>query len=261
VIIKGCNIGRSKLMLNELDKAFGGDTTVTAPTHAQEYRTGPLAENLGDYFWETPGIATGKGLTHAGVGGTPNPTAAAETNDQIAKHMKTKYPFVTDKQWPGIQKQLKKHEENYEFKGWEYDPDPDKVFALVGLDKKWAGRKVTKARKEQGDAYVYAFHGESDTVIDDLEVELPKPIPRAELIKLAQAVISRPDAYGWGIIDTPQVPPGGGIAIPRPILRVQRTQWTAKGSTLEAGAGNAYHPSATDTDYYQSSDYTPAKSP
>ena len=261
VIIKGCNIGRSKLMLNELDKAFGGDTTVTAPTHAQEYRTGPLAENLGDYFWEAPGIAAGKGLTHAGVGGVPNPTAAAEATDAVVKHMKTKYPFVQAKQWPAIQKQLKKKEENYEFKGWEYDPDPDKVFALAGLDKKWAGRKITKARTEKGDMYVYAFHGENDKVIDDLEVELPKPIPRAELIKMAQAVISRPDAYGWGIIDTPQTPPGGGLAIPRPILRVQRTQWTAKGSTLEAGAGTPYHPAANDPDYYQSSDYAPAKSP
>lgn len=261
VIIKGCNIGRSKLMLNELDKAFGGDTTVTAPTHAQEYRTGPLAENLGDYFWEVPGIAAGKGLTHAGVGGVPNPAGAAEGTPEIVKHMKTKYPFVQDKQWPGIQKQLQKKEENYEFKGWEYDPDPDKVFALAGLDKQWTGAKVTKERKEKGENYEYVFHGESATDIYDQTIELPKPVPRAELIKMAQAVISRPDAYGWGIFDQNVAPPGAPVSLPRPVLRIQRTQWTAKGSTLEAGAGNAYHPGATDPDYYQSSDYTPAKSP
>jgi hypothetical protein len=261
VIIKGCNIGRSKLMLNELDKAFGGDTTVTAPTHAQEYRTGPLAENLGDYFWESPGIAAGKGLAHAGVGGVPDPAGAAETTDQIINHMKGKYPFVQDKQWPGIQKQLKKKEENYEFKGWEYDPDPDKVFVLAGLDKQWKGAKVTKQRKEKGEQYEYTFHGESETDIYDEVIELPKPVPRAELIKMAETFISRPDAYGWGIIDTPVVPPGGSVALPRPVLRVQRTQWTAKGSTLEAGAGNAYHPADSDPAYYQSSDYAPAKSP
>ena len=35
--IRGCNIGRSPLMLNQLDKAFGGKAKVSAPTHEQHY--------------------------------------------------------------------------------------------------------------------------------------------------------------------------------------------------------------------------------
>lgn len=35
--IKGCNIGRSKKMLDLLDQAFGGRSQVTAPTHKQGY--------------------------------------------------------------------------------------------------------------------------------------------------------------------------------------------------------------------------------
>lgn len=35
--IRGCNIGRNEGMLNALDEAFGGDVTVTAPTHRQMY--------------------------------------------------------------------------------------------------------------------------------------------------------------------------------------------------------------------------------
>lgn len=41
VRIKGCDIGRTKEMLELLDEAFGGAGTVTAPTHEQVYGTDP----------------------------------------------------------------------------------------------------------------------------------------------------------------------------------------------------------------------------
>jgi hypothetical protein len=41
VRIKGCDIGRTKEMLDLLDEAFGGAGTVTAPTHEQVYGTDP----------------------------------------------------------------------------------------------------------------------------------------------------------------------------------------------------------------------------
>ena len=262
VIVKGCNIGRSQLMLDELDKAFGGHTSVTAPTHAQEYRTGfgnAPEENLGDYNWEVPGKAGAPALIHAGVGAAPDPAGAAQTDDQVVKAMQGKYPFVKADQWPGIKKAFKKEVEDYKFKGWEYDPDPDKVFALAGLGKEWRGWKVEKAREEKGGKYVYTFKGESATEVADRTVELPKPTPRAELIKMAQAVISRPDAYGWGLLE--EQLEAGGLKVPGVTLFVQRTQWTAKGTTLEAGKGNRFHPAATDKDYYKTSGYTPPAPP
>jgi hypothetical protein len=263
VIVKGCNIGRSQLMLDELDKAFGGQTSVTAPTHAQEYRTGfgnPPEENLGDYYWEVPGKAGASSLIHAGVGGVPDAAGAAQSDDEVIKAMKGKYPFVTDDQWPGIKKAFKQQVEDFKFKGWEYDPEPDKVFVLAGLNKEWRGwKKIEKERKEKGDKYIYTFKGESESEIADRTVELPKPVPRAELIKKAQAVISRPDAYGWGLLE--EQLDAGGIKVPGVTLFVQRTQWTAKGTTLEAGKGKRYHPGATDKDYYRTSGYTPPAPP
>jgi hypothetical protein len=262
VIVKGCNIGRSQLMLDELDKAFGGHTSVTAPTHAQEYRTGfgnAPEENLGDYYWEVPGKPGAAALVHAGVGAAPDPTGAAQSDDEVLKAMQGKYPFVKPDQWPGIKKAFKKEVEDFKFKGWEYDPDPDKVFALAGLDKEWRGWKVEKARAEKGGKFVYTFKGESATEIADRTVALPKPVPRAELIKMAQAVISRPDAYGWGLLE--EQLDVDGLKVPGITLFVQRTQWTAKGTTLEAGKGSRFHPGAADPDYFRTSGYTPPAPP
>jgi len=39
--IKGCDIGRTKEMVELIDEAFGGAGTVTAPTHEQDYTTDP----------------------------------------------------------------------------------------------------------------------------------------------------------------------------------------------------------------------------
>jgi hypothetical protein len=39
IYVKGCNIGRSTRMLDALDRAFGGEGTVVAPTHKQVFGT------------------------------------------------------------------------------------------------------------------------------------------------------------------------------------------------------------------------------
>jgi hypothetical protein len=194
------------------------------------------------------------------VGGVPYSAGAAQTDDQVITAMKGKYPFVKADQWPDIKKAFKKEVEDYKFKGWEYDPDPDKVFVLAGLNKEWKGwKKVEKEREEKGGKFVYTFKGESETEIADRTLTLPKPVPRAELIKMAQAVISRPDAYGWGLLE--EQLDVSGVKVPGVTLFVQRTQWTAKGTTLEAGKGTRFHPAATDKDYYATSTFTPATPP
>lgn len=48
VRIKGCDIGRTKEMLDLLDEAFGGAGTVTAPTHEQVYGTDPELAKAAD---------------------------------------------------------------------------------------------------------------------------------------------------------------------------------------------------------------------
>jgi hypothetical protein len=42
IFIKGCNIGRSTRMLDVLDRALGGEGTVTAPTHKQVFGSEPV---------------------------------------------------------------------------------------------------------------------------------------------------------------------------------------------------------------------------
>ena len=47
IYIKGCNIGRSTRMLDALDKAFGGEGTVIAPTHKQVFGTEMVGKGKG----------------------------------------------------------------------------------------------------------------------------------------------------------------------------------------------------------------------
>ena len=53
ISIKGCNIGRSTRMLDALDQAFGGEGTVTAPTHKQVFGTrsvGPRKDRKVEHY-------------------------------------------------------------------------------------------------------------------------------------------------------------------------------------------------------------------
>ncbi|WP_281427719.1 DUF4157 domain-containing protein [Methylogaea oryzae] len=89
--IKGCNIGRSTAMLDQLDQAFGGEGQVTAPTHKQQYSSTKNArrevikaeEALAVYYLEIPGVA--------------NLTAA----QQLAQ-FRAKYPFLSEKKWKAL---------------------------------------------------------------------------------------------------------------------------------------------------------------
>lgn len=89
--IKGCNIGRSTAMLNTLDQAFGGQSSVTAPTHKQYYeydykRSGKKIEitdtfeALKVYYLEFPG------------------RVALPRAKQLAKFIE-KYPILSAKKW------------------------------------------------------------------------------------------------------------------------------------------------------------------
>ena len=100
IIIRGCNIGRSKRMLNELDTAFGGAAKVSAPTHEQGYgpdtsagaggATAPFTEKMSGYFVEEPGVPK-----------TPRSDAA------LQPLFEAQYPFVEKKEWPKLLKQKK----------------------------------------------------------------------------------------------------------------------------------------------------------
>jgi hypothetical protein len=89
--IKGCDIGRSERTLDELDEAFGGKASVSAPTHAQEYRAGggTPSEHLARMFVEWPGDVKKSGK-------------------ELAAAFKAKYPMVPEKRWKTLLPQAKK---------------------------------------------------------------------------------------------------------------------------------------------------------
>ena len=89
--IKGCSVGRSELMLDELDVALGGKASVTAPTHAQQFESGAggvVEEAFGDLFLEEPGVAV---------------KSAAE----LAAAFRAKYPMVPEEKWPALLSKIK----------------------------------------------------------------------------------------------------------------------------------------------------------
>ena len=97
--IKGCAVGRSELTLKALKAAFGGKTSITAPTHAQAY--GHDAKYGGEY----EGLA-GPYIEEKG--------ASKLTLDQAFKAMQAKpeYSFITADEWKSMRSGLKRFDVN-----------------------------------------------------------------------------------------------------------------------------------------------------
>ena len=153
--IKGCDIGRSERTLDELDEAFGGKASVTAPTHAQEFRSGGKggtpAEHLNRMFVEWPGDVTKN---------------AAER----AKAFKDKYPMVPAGRWKGLLAQAKKDDKANQtlFVHTQANPigpkDEKAALARVDAAKRWPASQgwVVKfaGRRVVGDDYRYEVRAE-----------------------------------------------------------------------------------------------------
>jgi hypothetical protein len=90
VMIRGCNLGRSEKMLEEVKSAFGGKARVMAPTHAQRYGNGK--ESMAGPFYEEPGNSK-------------------LTDNQAFEKIKSKpeYAFITD--WKAMRKTLRRTNE------------------------------------------------------------------------------------------------------------------------------------------------------
>lgn len=95
--IKGCDIGRTKEMLDLLDEAFGGLGTVTAPTHEQEYGTDPTLGKRADAAFraeveaahpEPPAIAKGLKGAELNAAKAERTKALAERKKAIAEELK-----------------------------------------------------------------------------------------------------------------------------------------------------------------------------
>ena len=196
--IKGCDIGRSERTLDELDEAFGGKASVTAPTHAQEFRSGGKggtpAEHLNRMFVEWPGDVTKN---------------AAER----AKAFKDKYPMVPAGRWKGLLAQAKRDDKANQtlFVHTQTNPigpkDEKAALARVNAAKQWPASQgwVVKfaGRVVVGDDYRYEVRAEKGGGGDlgwRTEIfTIPVPPTDDKLIDEQKARHGRPEAAKWSV--------------------------------------------------------------
>ena len=254
VQIKGCNVGRSTLMMDQLDEAFGGEASVTAPTHTQEYKFygkkgGPVAyeENFAELFVEEPGVASKSGA-------------------ELESAFKAKYAMVPAKNWPSLLKTVKKEDATRTRFTWRGinppDDDEKSVLARVGGAKRWPkAQKWTisyKGRTVVGDKYHFELEAErvtadGGTQIDVATVVTDIPPEESALIAQEQAKHGRPGACKWRVKPTVT-----GSALKLEVI-AERTEWVIDGTIKDASG--PFHPGQSDKDWYSTSTFAPPPPP
>jgi hypothetical protein len=245
--IKGCDIGRSERTLDELDEAFGGKASVTAPTHAQEYRAGgggvAPSEHLARMFVEWPGDVKKNAAERAAA-------------------FKAKYPMVPAKRWKDLlgraEQDKKANQELYVHS--QKKPidknDTRAMLARVEAAKRWpasAGWKVTAGRRQRGDMYVYEVRAEKDggdTGFGSETFTIPVPPTEQQLIDQEKAKHGRPDAAKWRVKQTHPAPDEIELTV-----LAERTEWFISGTIEDAKGPIA--PAQTDGDWYKTSTFAP----
>ncbi|MGH2941890.1 MAG: hypothetical protein ACRDLN_03810, partial [Solirubrobacteraceae bacterium] len=252
IVIRGCNIGRSKLMLDQLDKAFGGASKVSAPTHEQGYgpdASGAITEKMAGFFVEQKGIPK-----------------TEPSNAALQPRFAAKYPFVPKKDWAGLLKQKTTISDRQG--PWEqtrvlpadveadvlaaFGPQLDQARpASEGWSVKYKGRTVA------GRVTTYKF--ESSRIGPDGSPEkAPDTIPittptQAELEQMAKADLARPDAYSFTAMKSA---PGAGAGETVFSIEAERSEWIVKHVPIKDG-GKEVDPPPTDTKWWGESDFAP----
>jgi hypothetical protein len=255
VEIKGCNIGRSQLMLDALDTAFGGHAEVIAPTHKQEYsvhggKGGVVSEEaLFQYSVEEPGAPT------------KDPSAV-----ELQARFAAKYPNVPADKWKGLMKKVKKDhvkKASFTWRGVNPPKDEEKdVVARLDAAKRFpkaAGWVLTyNGRTVVGDHFHYELHAErvkrdGSTEFNDLTIDALVPPEPSALEAQEKASSGRPDAYTWTVEDEIS-----GTTLVRRVFK-ERTEWTIDEKIVDA-TGVA-HPAETDPTFYGHSHVQPPPAP
>jgi hypothetical protein len=254
VQIKGCNVGRSTLMMDELDEAFGGKASVTAPTHTQEYKfygsgKGPVAyeENFAEMFVEEAG-------------------AVSKDSAELATAFKAKYAMVPDARWPALLKTVKKEDKSRTLFTWTGvnppDDDAKSVLLRIGAKTKWPKDQnwtVTYLGRETvGDKYKFNVEAErvkpdGGTVKQTYGITTPIPPEESALIEQEKAKHGRPDACKWRVKRTVD-----GSALKLEVI-AERTEWVIAGTIKDASG--PYHPGQASKDWYTTSTYAPPPPP
>jgi hypothetical protein len=247
--IRGCNIGRSPLMLNQIDMAFGGKAKVTAPKHEQHYshdQSGTYTEDFSGYFIEEPGIQK---------------KSAAD----LQKLFAAKYPFVDAKDWPKLlaSKTMKVfHDRQGPYGHDVLMPEPGDAVRVFGpaLDGQlpkadgWKYRLLKRTAK--GDGFEYEFEASrlNNGSPEKQTATIPADPPAtADLEKQARADLSRPDAYDYKTLKTSYDAKTGTKKFD---LFAERTEWRIRHTVIKDASG-PHRPAAGDKEYWGESTYTP----
>ena len=252
--IKGCNIGRSQLMLDELDTAFGGHAEVIAPTHKQEYsikgKKGVVTteEALYQYSLEEPGNA-------------PDPSPA-----DLEARFRAKYPAVPGDRWAGYMKKVKrKVTKRPDYTHTQTNPPADDAKAVIArLDAAnkfparagWTLTYTGRTDSIFNGTPAYAYEVDAERVLPDGSTEtnkvsmtVPVPPDPAALKAAELAKSGRPGAYNWTVEDEIT-----GTTLIRRVFS-ERTEWTIDEKVIDAGGTAA--PAETDKTFYGRSTVQP----
>ncbi len=245
--IRGCNIGRSPLMLDQIDKAFGGKGKVSAPTHEQHYahdKSGTYTEDFSGYFIEEPG-------------------KKVKSDAELLKAFAAKYPFVDAKEWPALvaKKTL------YNDRQGPYGVDvlmPEAAQALTAFKPSldaalppsdgWKVKFVK--RTASGDGFAYEF--EASRLKDGSPEKRPvtlnaDPPATADLEATARADLSRPDMYEYKDVQKTYDAKSGNKKFD---LYAERTEWRIRHTVIKDAKG-PHQPASGDAKYWGESSYAP----
>jgi hypothetical protein len=162
-------------MLSKVRTAFGGETRLTAPTHAQYYSGGE--EAMAGPFIELPGKSK---LT------------TAQALEQIKK--RPDYAFVTDKQWKAMAGGFKRfdHDEGDDVYRSPFPAPGRELDLLRSQVKAERGEKWTFVTSQvSGDEVIFSFKETVSGKTADINCERPPSDQEAEARIRARA--SRPD--------------------------------------------------------------------
>ena len=248
--IKGCDIGRSERTLDELDEAFGGKASVTAPTHAQEFRPGGKGgmpeEHLNRMFVEWPGDVKKNATERAAA-------------------FKAKYPMVPAARWKGLLAKAKRDDKANQtlFVHTQANPfgpkDEKGVLARLDAAKRWPasqGWTVRYAgRRVDGDDYRYEVRAEKSGGGGWHTEVFTIPVPPADdkLIDQEKANHGRPEAAKWSVKKAVK-----GDQLEMSVV-AERTEWFITGTVQDAKG--PIDPPETDTDWYRTSTFAPPATP
>jgi hypothetical protein len=251
IIIRGCNIGRAKLMLNELDKAFGGAAKVSAPTHEQGY--GPRRER--DDHGEDVGLL--RGGEGDPEGATDRRRAAAAVRDQVPVRPEeglggSAEAEEDDRRSPGpwsLTSILPADKAADALAAFRLQLDPGHPPAN-GWSVSYKGRAVA------GQQTTYKFQAsrlkDGTPEKDDVEIIATTPT-QTELEQMATADLARPDAFSFTPMKSaPGTAPGEKVFS----IQAERSEWIVKHVPIK-DAGKEVDAPTTDTKWWGESDFAP----